>query len=63
MGYSFGNMYLDRTTNYVLEYSSRYCWMMTKTKIKYAGKLTDETLLRLQKHVKKRRKNDCLLQN
>ena len=56
-------MYLDRTTNYVLEYSSRYCRMMTKTKIKYAGKLTDETLLRLQKHVKKRRKNDCLLQN
>ena len=36
---------------------------MTKTKIKYAGKLTDQTLLRLQKHVKKRRKNDCLLQN
>ena len=36
---------------------------MTKVKIKYAGKLTDETLLRIQKHVKRRRKNDCLLQN
>ena len=37
--------------------------MMTKTKIKYAGKLTDKTLLRLQKHVEKRRMNDRLLQN
>lgn len=63
MGYSFGNMYLNRITYYVLEYSNRYCWMMTKTKIKYAGKLTDKTLLRLQKHVEKRRMNDRLLQN
>jgi len=36
---------------------------MTNTKIRHAGKLTEKTLQRLQKHVEKRRINDCLLQN
>ena len=31
---------------------------MTKTKIKHAGKLTENTLERLQKHIKTRRKNE-----
>ena len=31
---------------------------MTNTKIKYAGKLTEKTLKRLQKHIEIRRKNE-----